>query len=87
MCLLIHLSWYVSSRGINFLFLTLFKLFYSFFKTLVGQPITVELKNDLSIKGTLVSVDQFLNIKIDDAKVTDEAKFPHMVRNTIQIPI
>ncbi|KAJ3110225.1 U6 snRNA-associated Sm-like protein LSm2 [Phlyctochytrium bullatum] len=46
-------------------------LFYSFFKTLVGQPITVELKNDLSIRGTLVSVDQFLNIKLDDIKMHD----------------
>ncbi|KAJ3393072.1 U6 snRNA-associated Sm-like protein LSm2 [Lobulomyces angularis] len=54
-------------------------LFYSFFKTLVGQPVTVELKNDLSIKGLLVSVDQFLNIKLDDLTVTDEKKFPHMM--------
>ncbi len=33
-------------------------LFYSFFKTLVGKQITVELKNDLAIVGTLHSVDQ-----------------------------
>ncbi|KAI9179339.1 uncharacterized protein BJ171DRAFT_515203 [Polychytrium aggregatum] len=58
-------------------------LFYSFFKTLVGQPVTIELKNDLQIRGVLVSVDQFLNIKLDDIKVIDEQKFPHMasVRN------
>ena len=31
---------------------------YSFFKTLTDQVITVELKNDLSITGTLKSVDQ-----------------------------
>ena len=30
----------------------------SFFKTLTDQVITVELKNDLSITGTLKSVDQ-----------------------------
>ncbi|KAI8833723.1 Sm-D1 protein [Chytridium lagenaria] len=54
-------------------------LFYSFFKTLVGQPVTVELKNDLSIRGVLVSVDQFLNIKMDDIKVNDERNFPHMI--------
>ncbi|KAI9018460.1 U6 snRNA-associated Sm-like protein LSm2-like protein, partial [Hyaloraphidium curvatum] len=54
-------------------------LFYSFFKTLVGQSVTVELKNDVSIRGTLVSVDQFLNIKLDDIRVADEARFPHMV--------
>lgn len=29
-----------------------------FFKTLTDQVITVELKNDLSITGTLKSVDQ-----------------------------
>ena len=33
-------------------------LFYSYFKTLVGQEVTVELKNDLAIVGTLHSVDQ-----------------------------
>ena len=27
-------------------------LFYSYFKTLVGQEVTVELKNDLAITGT-----------------------------------
>jgi U6 snRNA-associated Sm-like protein LSm2 len=30
----------------------------SFFKTLTDQVITVDLKNDLSITGTLKSVDQ-----------------------------
>ena len=33
-------------------------LFASFFKTRVGKQITVELKNDLAIVGTLHSVDQ-----------------------------
>ena len=33
-------------------------LFRSFFTTLVGQQVTVELKNDLAINGTLHSVDQ-----------------------------
>ncbi|KNC96813.1 U6 snRNA-associated Sm-like protein LSm2 [Spizellomyces punctatus DAOM BR117] len=54
-------------------------LFYSFFKTLVGKQVTVELKNDLEIRGTLVSVDQFLNIKLDDVHVVDEQKYPHMM--------
>ncbi|KAJ3185834.1 U6 snRNA-associated Sm-like protein LSm2 [Gaertneriomyces sp. JEL0708] len=54
-------------------------LFYSFFKTLVGKQVTVELKNDLQIQGTLVSVDQFLNIKLDNISVTDERKYPHMM--------
>ena len=33
-------------------------LFYSFFKSLVGKDVVVELKNDLAIAGTLHSVDQ-----------------------------
>ena len=59
------------------------QLFYSFFKTLIGQPVTVELKNEMAIKGTLVSVDQFLNFKLDAIKVTDEAAYPHMVTRYI----
>ena len=39
---------------------------------------TVELKNDLAIAGTLVSVDQYLNIKLENTRVTDEARYPHM---------
>jgi U6 snRNA-associated Sm-like protein LSm2 len=59
-------------------------LFFSFFKTLVGKTVTVELKNDLQIKGTLVSVDQFLNIKLDDIQVTEPEKYPHLVRPRIR---
>ena len=39
----------------------------------------MELKNDMKIRGTLHSVDQFLNIKLEDISVIDEEKFPHMV--------
>mmetsp|Transcript_3265 Transcript_3265/g.20342 ORF Transcript_3265/g.20342 Transcript_3265/m.20342 type:complete len:94 (-) Transcript_3265:848-1129(-) len=53
-------------------------LFYSFFKTLVGQEVTVELKNDLALVGRLHSIDQFLNLKLDDVHVADEQKHPHM---------
>ena len=61
-------------------------LFYSYFKTLVGKEVTVELKNDLAITGTLHSVDQYLNIKLNNTRVVDEAKYPHMVgTNGIQI--
>jgi len=35
-------------------------LYVSFFKTLTDQVITVELKNDVSITGTLKSVDQYV---------------------------
>ncbi|CAG8523168.1 8214_t:CDS:2 [Ambispora leptoticha] len=47
--------------------------------TLIGQQVTVELKNDLAITGILVSVDQFLNIKLDDIHVVEEQKYPHMM--------
>ena len=40
----------------------------------------IELKNDLAIRGTLHSVDQYLNIKLHDVRVEDEEKYPHMVR-------
>ncbi|KAI5796432.1 hypothetical protein EDC01DRAFT_716917 [Geopyxis carbonaria] len=58
-------------------------LFFSFFKTLVDHEVTLELKNDLRITGTLKSVDQFLNIKLDEIRVADEARHPHLaaVRN------
>uniref|UniRef100_K7F9Q2 U6 snRNA-associated Sm-like protein LSm2 n=1 Tax=Pelodiscus sinensis TaxID=13735 RepID=K7F9Q2_PELSI len=55
------------------------QLFYSFFKSLVGKDVVVELKNDLSICGTLHSVDQYLNIKLTDISVTDPEKYPHML--------
>lgn len=44
-------------------------LFFSFFKSLVGKDVVVELKNELSICGTLHSVDQYLNIKLTDITV------------------
>lgn len=91
------------------------QLFYSFFKTLIGKDVVVELKNgtaqrkrlacardprrplpssqrshtarrcpapraDLAIRGTLHSVDQYLNIKLLDVTVVEPDKFPHMVR-------
>ena len=54
-------------------------LFYSFFKSLVGKDVVVELKNDLSICGTLHSVDQYLNIKLTDITVMDGQRFPYML--------
>ena len=45
--------------------------------------VTVELKNDLSITGVLHSVDQYLNVKLNNIKVLNPEKYPHMlsVRN------
>ena len=45
-------------------------LFFSFFKTLVGKELAVELKNDVVITGTLMSVDQYLNIKLNNINVS-----------------
>ena len=59
-------------------------LFFSFFKTLVNHEVTVELKNDISIRGTLKSVDQYLNIKLDDITVVDELKYPHLVSRCLK---
>jgi U6 snRNA-associated Sm-like protein LSm2 len=50
----------------------------SFFKTLTNQVVTIELKNDIRIRGTLKSVDQYLNIKLDDIDVLDLDKYPHL---------
>ncbi|KAK4407105.1 Sm-like protein LSM2 [Sesamum angolense] len=57
---------------------TVLLLFFSYFKDLVGREVTVELKNDLAIRGTLHSVDQYLNIKLENTRVVDQDKYPHM---------
>jgi len=55
------------------------KQFFSFFKTLIGKLVIVELKNDLALRGILVSVDQYLNIKLTKMTVVDPKKYPHLV--------
>ncbi|KAL1245660.1 U6 snRNA-associated Sm-like protein [Trichinella spiralis] len=54
-------------------------LFFSFFKSLIGKEVVVELKNDLSITGNLHSVDQYLNLKLNDVSISDPEKYPHLV--------
>ncbi len=54
-------------------------LFYSFFKTLVGKEVAVELKNDVVLTGILLSVDQYLNIKLSNVSVVDGEKYPQLV--------
>jgi small nuclear ribonucleoprotein (snRNP)-like protein len=49
----------------------------------VEHEITVELKNEVQIRGTLKSVDQYLNIKLDNAEAVDEIRWPHLVRYNI----
>lgn len=51
-------------------------LFFSFFKTLVGKEIAVEMKNEVVLTGTLVSVDQYLNVKLSNVKVIDKERYP-----------
>ena len=55
-------------------------LFFAMFKTLEGKTLEVELKNSLRLRGRLVSVDQYLNMKLDDIEVIDKANFPPLVR-------
>ncbi|KAH9980441.1 hypothetical protein BJV74DRAFT_725844, partial [Russula compacta] len=56
---------------------------FSVFRTLTNQRVMVKLKNDLSITGTLKSVDppslQFLNIRLDAIEVLDQVRHPHMM--------
>jgi hypothetical protein len=40
------------------------QLIFSVFKTLTGQEVIVELKNDLSIQGKLKSVDQCVSSRV-----------------------
>ena len=54
-------------------------LFFSFFKTLVGKEVAVELKNDIVLTGILLSVDQYLNIKLSNVSVVDVDKYPQLV--------
>lgn len=53
-------------------------LFYSYFKTLTGREVTVELKNDVAITGTLHSVDQYLNVKLHGVRVAAPEKHPQV---------
>lgn len=52
--------------------------FYSFFRNLVGCQVAIELKNDVIISGELHSIDQFLNIKLNNISV-DPEKYPQLV--------
>ncbi|KAL7554064.1 hypothetical protein ACHAWF_017453 [Thalassiosira exigua] len=54
------------------------QLFFSFFKTLVGKEVAVELKNDVVLTGTLHSVDQYLNIKLTSVQVVNKERYPQL---------
>ena len=53
-------------------------LFYSFFKTLVGKEVCVEMKNDVVLTGILMSVDQYLNVKLSNVSVVDAESHPQL---------
>ena len=40
----------------------------------------MELKNDLAVRGVLETVDQYLNLKLTNATVVEQEKFPQLVR-------
>lgn len=54
-------------------------IFFSFFKTLVGKEVAVEMKNDVVMTGVLVSVDQYLNVKLRDVSVINADAHPQLV--------
>ncbi len=53
-------------------------IFFSFFKTLVGKEVAVEMKNDIVMTGLLVSVDQYLNVKLKNVNVVDAHNHPQL---------
>ncbi|WRK33273.1 U6 snRNA-associated Sm-like protein LSm2, partial [Cryptosporidium parvum] len=55
-------------------------LFFNFLQTLIEKQVvvTVELKNDLQITGTLHSIDQYLNIKLNNTTVNQNESFIHL---------
>ena len=67
------------SNGLIPRHLIILQIFLSFFKTLVGKEIAVELKNDVVFTGTLHSVDQYLNIKLMNVQVVNPGKYPQLV--------
>lgn len=53
---------------------------FSAFKTLTGQTVTVELKNDLAIQGTLKSVDQYVHRTYPDSSTSNWTTLPCWTR-------
>ncbi|KAM0688588.1 U6 snRNA-associated Sm-like protein LSm2 [Conglomerata obtusa] len=51
-------------------------LFYNFFVTKLNGTVKVVLKNELEIEGVLISVDAFLNMKLEKIRVINLQKFP-----------
>eukprot|EP00405_Crypthecodinium_cohnii_P044476 CAMPEP_0206588496 /NCGR_PEP_ID=MMETSP0325_2-20121206/38318_1 /ASSEMBLY_ACC=CAM_ASM_000347 /TAXON_ID=2866 /ORGANISM="Crypthecodinium cohnii, Strain Seligo" /LENGTH=104 /DNA_ID=CAMNT_0054096787 /DNA_START=57 /DNA_END=368 /DNA_ORIENTATION=+ len=54
---------------------------YAFFRSLADRnsQVTVELKNDLCITGSLQKVDQFLNLNLVNVSVNDSDRCPQLL--------
>ena len=44
-----------------------------------NKIVTVELKNNLLLRGQLIAVDQYLNIKLNEVEVVEKDKYPQLV--------
>ena len=44
------------------------------------KEVAVELKNDVELTGKLHSVDQYLNVKLEDVQVVKKERYPQLVR-------
>lgn len=53
-------------------------IFFSFFKTLIGKEVAIELKNDVVMTGVLLSVDQYLNVKLKNVAVVNASAHPQL---------
>ena len=76
---MLRIAFYLVTSRFSYIFRCNIQLFYSFFKTLVGKEVAVELKNDVVLTGTLHSVDQYLNVKLNNVKVVDKQKYPQLL--------
>ncbi|KAF4677728.1 U6 snRNA-associated Sm-like protein LSm2 [Perkinsus chesapeaki] len=56
-------------------------LFFDFFQSLVdnGAQVTVEMKNDIQITGTLQAVDQYFNVKLTNITINNPEQYPHLL--------
>ncbi|OEH77798.1 u6 snRNA-associated sm family protein lsm2 [Cyclospora cayetanensis] len=71
----------LQGRGVMVYDITYGAFYFGFFQRLTERncEIMVELKNDLQLTGTLHSVDQFLNIKLNQVSVSDPDRCPHLL--------
>jgi U6 snRNA-associated Sm-like protein LSm2 len=56
------------------------RVFQTMFRSLVGNKVIVELKNDFVMKGTLQSSDDCLNLLLVEVEVLNAASYPQLTR-------